>query len=99
MIIGLTGAICAGKREFALYLQNKYGFKVVDLLDLFKKELKKRGIKITKEFSPLRRKLRIEGSQGAQDSMIINLIKSMSGPRENGDDDTESQMESSLQES
>ena len=36
MIIGITGAICAGKREFALFLQAKYGFEIVDLLEIFK---------------------------------------------------------------
>ena len=41
MIIGITGAICAGKRSFAKYLAKKYGFELVDMLDLFRKELKK----------------------------------------------------------
>jgi len=36
MIIGLTGPICSGKAALALYLGQKYNFKVVDLLKLFK---------------------------------------------------------------
>lgn len=53
MIIGLTGAICAGKNEFAQYLVKKYGFKSINLLKYFKEELKKRCIKVPKKFSPL----------------------------------------------
>lgn len=53
MIVGLTGAICAGKKEFAQYLVQKYGFKQVNLLKYFKEELKKRGIKVRARFSPL----------------------------------------------
>jgi dephospho-CoA kinase len=32
MIIGITGAICSGKRAFAAYLSEKYDFEIVDLL-------------------------------------------------------------------
>lgn len=53
MIVGLTGAICAGKKEFAEYLVKKYGFKQLNLINYFKKELKKRGIKVRSKFSPL----------------------------------------------
>lgn len=48
MIIGITGAICAGKRELALYLAKKYGFELVDLLTLFKRKLKDQGTKLGK---------------------------------------------------
>ena len=40
MIIGLTGAICAGKYELARYLMQTYGFEAVNLLDTFKLHLK-----------------------------------------------------------
>ena len=53
MIIGITGAICTGKREFAEYLAKKYGWEFVDLLDLFKRKLKQKGEKYGK--SPLKR--------------------------------------------
>ena len=39
MIIGLTGAICAGKSEFAKYLLQTYGFEAVNLIELFKLHL------------------------------------------------------------
>ena len=40
MIVGLTGAICAGKYELARYLMQTYGFEAVNLLDTFKQHLK-----------------------------------------------------------
>ena len=40
MIVGLTGAICAGKYELAKYLMQTYGFEAVNLLDTFKLHLK-----------------------------------------------------------
>jgi len=46
MIIGITGAICAGKRAFAEYLVQTYGFEFVDLLELFRIELAKQGLPI-----------------------------------------------------
>jgi dephospho-CoA kinase len=46
MIIGISGAICSGKRTFAEYLAKKYGFDLVDMLDLFRKELIKHGVMI-----------------------------------------------------
>ena len=54
MIIGITGAICAGKRAFAEYLAKKYGFDLIDMLDLFRKELRKQGLAIAKECSPVK---------------------------------------------
>jgi dephospho-CoA kinase len=44
MIIGITGAICSGKRAFAEYLVQTYGFEFVDLLELFRIELAKQGV-------------------------------------------------------
>ena len=41
MIIGLTGAICAGKTELAKYLMQTYGFEAINLLEMFKLRLKK----------------------------------------------------------
>ena len=52
MIIGITGAICSGKRAFAEYLAAKYGFVLVNLIDLFYIELQKQGIAVTCESSP-----------------------------------------------
>jgi adenylate kinase family enzyme len=52
MIIGITGAICAGKRAFAEYLAAKYGFELVNLLDLFRGALKKQGYEIEQRGSP-----------------------------------------------
>jgi dephospho-CoA kinase len=54
MIIGITGAICAGKRAFAEYLAKKYSFDLIDMLDLFRKELRKQGLTIEKECSPIK---------------------------------------------
>jgi dephospho-CoA kinase len=52
MIIGITGAICAGKRAFAKYLEEKYGFELVNLLELFKIELHKIGLPVEVQSSP-----------------------------------------------
>lgn len=52
MIIGITGAICAGKRAFAEYLAAKYGFELVNLLDLFRHALKNQGYDVEKLGSP-----------------------------------------------
>ena len=52
MIIGITGAICSGKRAFAEYLAAKYGFVLVNLIDLFYIELQKQGIAVACESSP-----------------------------------------------
>ena len=60
MIIGITGAICSGKHTFAQYLVDKYGFEVVNLLDLFKHELKKIGKKKSQK-SPLKKSRQEEG--------------------------------------
>ena len=54
MIIGITGAICAGKRTFAEYLAKIYGFDLIDMLELFRLELKKQGITIAMECSPVK---------------------------------------------
>lgn len=56
MIIGITGAICAGKRAFAEYLAEKYGFELVNLLELFKIELAKQGLPIQMQSSPKKKK-------------------------------------------
>ncbi len=58
MIIGITGAICSGKHEFAKYLARIYGFDLIDMLDLFRKELKKQGLKILTESSPVKKSRR-----------------------------------------
>jgi len=39
MIIGITGAICSGKRSFAEYLATIYNFTLIDMLELFREEL------------------------------------------------------------
>ena len=52
MIIGITGAICAGKQAFAKYLEEKYGFELVNLLELFKIELHKIGLPVEVQSSP-----------------------------------------------
>lgn len=39
MIIGLTGSVCSGKRSLARYLRKVYGFKVINLLKLFQKQV------------------------------------------------------------
>ncbi len=44
MIIGITGAICAGKRAFAEFLAKKYDWELVDILELFKEHLMKSGV-------------------------------------------------------
>ena len=54
MIIGISGAVCSGKQEFAKYLASKYGFKIVNLLVIFKEILREKKIKIPKRSSPFR---------------------------------------------
>ena len=39
MIIALLGALCSGKSTVALYLQKEFGFKLVNLLEVFAKEI------------------------------------------------------------
>jgi hypothetical protein len=39
MIIALMGALCSGKASVAFYLEKEFGFKVVNLYELFAKEL------------------------------------------------------------
>ena len=39
MIVGITGAICAGKSALAKYLVDTYGFESVNLLDFFRSKL------------------------------------------------------------
>jgi len=46
MIIGLTGAICSGKEQFAQYLKKKYGFEIVNLMIIFKLVLKAKKIRL-----------------------------------------------------
>jgi len=40
MIVGITGAICAGKTPLAMYLVQTYGFEAVNLLDIFRSRVK-----------------------------------------------------------
>ena len=40
MIIGITGAICAGKAELVRFLIKTYSFEAVNILDIFKQKLK-----------------------------------------------------------
>ena len=49
MIVGLTGPICSGKKTLAKYLADRYNFEIIDILELFReqiKEIKTRGITI-----------------------------------------------------
>ena len=41
MIIGITGAICVGKTEFARYLIQTYGFEAINVLEIFKLRFRK----------------------------------------------------------
>ena len=41
MIVGITGAICAGKAELAMYLVQTHGFEAINVLDIFKIRLAK----------------------------------------------------------
>ena len=66
MIIGITGAICAGKSAFAQFLADKYGFEVVNLLELFKLLIKEQKVKLNNEHSPLRQR-RIQGEESQAD--------------------------------
>ena len=36
MIVGITGAICAGKTSLVMYLIQTYGFEAVNILDIFR---------------------------------------------------------------
>jgi len=49
MIIGLTGSYCSGKDTVADYLVSKKGFSHISLSDIIRQELKKAGIKPTRE--------------------------------------------------
>ena len=39
MIIALLGALCSGKAAVASYLQKEFGFVIVNLFEVFAKEL------------------------------------------------------------
>ena len=39
MIIALTGTLCSGKSTLALYLKLKFGFNIVNLYEVFAREL------------------------------------------------------------
>jgi hypothetical protein len=39
MIIALLGAVCSGKSTVALYLQKEFAFTIVNLLEVFAKEM------------------------------------------------------------
>ena len=39
MIIALLGALCSGKAAVAFYLQKEFGFVIVNLFEVFAKEL------------------------------------------------------------
>lgn len=39
MIVGITGAICAGKTALVMYLVQTYGFEAVNLLEIFRSKL------------------------------------------------------------
>lgn len=40
MIVGIIGAICAGKETLVQYMVQTYGFEAVNLLVIFKNRLK-----------------------------------------------------------
>lgn len=61
MIIGLTGAICSGKRTFAKYLQVQKGFHRVDLIYLFCRFV--RDPSFSEGISPIRKKEQYKASQ------------------------------------
>lgn len=71
MIIGITGAICSGKKSFADYLVEMYGFDKVDLLELFKMKLKERGEDYG--HSPLKR--REEAIEETDDDDLPNKLE------------------------
>jgi dephospho-CoA kinase len=39
MIVGLTGSICSGKETLARYLEEKYGFECINILELFRTKI------------------------------------------------------------
>ena len=39
MIVGITGAICAGKASLALYLAQTHGFEAINVMEIFKLRL------------------------------------------------------------
>lgn len=39
MIIGITGAICAGKEAMATYLVQTHGFEAINVMEIFKLRL------------------------------------------------------------
>ena len=40
MIVGITGAICAGKASLVRYLVETYAFEAVNILEIFKARLR-----------------------------------------------------------
>jgi dephospho-CoA kinase len=79
MIIGITGAICSGKRTFAEFLAKKYGFDLIDMLELFRKELRRQGVVIVTESSPLKQTSRRRDSdeeqrENAEEEKEINTV-------------------------
>ena len=49
MIVGLTGAICAGKTALAMYLVTTYGFEAINLIEIFRFKLIQHQKQKTKE--------------------------------------------------
>ena len=80
MIIGITGAICAGKRAFAEYLVQTYGFEFVDLLELFKIELARQGLPIQLQSSPIKKKNNEGTSEEDEESKSSSYQESQNNP-------------------
>ena len=40
MIVGITGAICSGKYEMAVYLMQRHGFEAINVMEIFKHRLR-----------------------------------------------------------
>ena len=53
MIVGITGAICAGKSQLAKYLIETHGFEAINVMEIFKKRLRKSRHEIWKRRKPL----------------------------------------------
>ena len=58
MIIGITGAICVGKTEFARYLIQTYGFEAINVLEIFK-------LRFRKEYNEARKLKRFRKKQSS----------------------------------
>ena len=63
MIVGITGAICAGKYQFAQYLAQTHGFEAINFLEIFKLRLIRQRREIHKRREARQKKLKAKNEK------------------------------------